>query len=132
MNDLYDEIFSDFKLYCPGFAEDIIEWEPSGKLSIIATLSDGRRVEFTQPKHRYRFLIEYDGTEESWKREFSGRLLKLMGENGISVHYKFAEATGISNQALSNYVHGKAIPSAYAVEKLARALDCPVEYLTRF
>lgn len=132
MSDLYNEIFSDFKLYCPGFAEDAISWEPSGKLSIIAALSDGRRVEFTQPSHRCRFLVEYDGTEESWKREFSGRLIKLLDENGISAHYKLAEISGVSKQALSNYIHGKAIPSAYTIDKLARVLDCPIEYLTKF
>ena len=132
MSDLYNEIFSNFKLYCPGFAEDAISWEPSGKLSIIATLSDGRRVEFTQPSHRYRFLVEYDGTEESWRKEFSGRLIKLLDENGISAHYKLAETSGVSKQALSNYIHGKAIPSAYTIDKLSRALGCPIEYLTKF
>ena len=132
MSDLYNELFIDSKLYCPGFAEDVLSWEPSGKLSIIATLSDGRRSEFTQPSHRGRFIVEYDGTEESWKREFSGRLIKLLDENGIGAHYKLAETSGVSKQALSNYIHGKAIPSAYTIDKLARVLDCPIEYLTKF
>ena len=43
-----------------------------------------------------------------------------MDENGISAHYKLAETSGVSKQALSNYIHGKAIPSAYTIDKLAR------------
>lgn len=128
MNDM---IFDRFEMYYPSIAKQAVSWEQKSNYVIFVTLSDGSIVEYNDLMNSFRTVVPYDGSEESWKREFAHRLVELMVDKGFDQSY-LSEASGVSQQSISNYIHRKAIPTAYAVDKIARALGCDVSELTEF
>lgn len=124
-------IFDRFEMYYPSIAKQAVSWEQKSNYVIFVTLSDGSVVEYNDLMNSFRTVVPYDGSEESWKREFAHRLVELMVDKGFDQSY-LSEASGVSQQSISNYIHRKAIPTAYAVDKLARALRCDVSELTGF
>ena len=59
---------------------------------------------------------------------FSERLRELIVENGIN-QSELARATGISNQAISNWVNGVSEPLISSAWRLAEYFNCSVDYL---
>lgn len=60
--------------------------------------------------------------------EFPGRLKELITKQGIS-QKKVAEMSGLTQAALTRYLHGTRIPSSRAVVKLCTALNTTPDYL---
>ena len=129
--DTYDAIYQNFKTYYPFLGSAVVSWSPDGPNSIIAELSDGSILEYNDRLRSFRTVREFDGTEESWKREFSSKLIKMMADKGCD-QTCLSEISNISQQSISNYLHKKAIPNCYTVFKLSQALGCTVSELIDF
>ena len=61
-------------------------------------------------------------TELDWLDTFSENLQELMQEKGYS-NRELADATGLSESAISYYVSGKRIPGVRAIVNMAYELD---------
>lgn len=120
-----------FKMYYPTMAEQAVSYKAKGPNIIFVTLEDGSVIEYNDLMNSFRTVVPYDGSEESWKREFAHRLVELMVDKGFDQSY-LSEASGVSQQSISNYIHRKTMPTGFAIDKLARALGCDVSELTKF
>ena len=129
--DVYDEIYTNFKTYYPFLDSEVRSWSPNGINSIIAELLDGTVIEYNDALRSFRTVRKFDGTEESWKREFSSKLIKMMANKGCDQTY-LSEISGVSQVSISNYLNKKAIPNCYTVFKLSKALGCSVTDLMEF
>lgn len=69
-----------------------------------------------------------DKTQQSWIRAFTMRLNILMVERDIS-GCQLAALTGFGESSIQGYRNGEHVPSAYAVAKIADALDCTTDDL---
>lgn len=61
-------------------------------------------------------------TEAEWLNIFSRNLQEYLVDYGAN-QSDFAEDTGLSQQAISNYVNGKQIPTLRAIINMAYALN---------
>ena len=129
--DIHDAIYLNFRTYYPFLDSAVVSWSPNGPNSIIAELSDGSILEYNDRLRSFRTVREFDGTEESWKREFASKLMKLMSDIGFD-QTRLSEISGISQVSISKYLHKKAIPNCYTASKLAQALGCTVSELIDF
>lgn len=120
-----------FGLYYPALAERAVSYENIGRFRLLVELDDGTRGEYSELSKTFKRFVPFDGTEENWKREFRHRLITLMDESPHD-QTSLAEASGLSQKSISNYVWGRTIPSGYAIAKLAKALNCSVSDLTDF
>ena len=127
----YDAINQNFKTYYPFLGYAVVSWSPDGPNSIIAELSDGSILEYNDRLRSFRTVRDFDGTEESWKREFSSKLTKMMADKGCDQTY-LSEICDISQQSISNYLNKKAIPNCYTASNLAKALGWTVSELIDF
>lgn len=127
----YDQFFEGFKLHFPSISCGTVKWEPKGKSSILVYLSDGTKVIYNHKLNCLRNVLEYEGTEDEWKREFSFKLVELMADKGLD-QLSLSELSGISQVSISNYINGRSIPNGYKIEKIARALKCSVRDLIVF
>lgn len=118
----YDPIYNNFEYYFEPFAEHAKLWYPSGKWSIIVELDNGQSIEYYDNTKRVIIRKEYS-SESEWRKEFSINLRCKMWDAGIS-QTRLAEQTGISQVSISNYLNGKSTPSGWAMDRLAKALDC--------
>lgn len=126
-----DDVINNFNIYFPSIAAQMVSGYLTSDNSLMAVLKDGSKVIFNDKLCSVRNVIEYQGTEEDWKREFANRLATVMEEKGFDQSY-LAEVSGISQVSISNYIQRKVIPSGYIVDKLARALDCHITDLVCF
>ena len=124
----FDYVYKDFKKDHHYSDEDVEDWWPIGANAIIAVLKDGTKLEYHHMLRTIRKVPTYTGSEEEWRREFSRRLSFEMYERGFDQTY-LAEASGISQTNISRYIHRKVTPSAYAVDRMARALGCYMDDL---
>ena len=69
--------------------------------------------------------------ELEWRKMFSNRLCAKMHKFGYNQSL-LSEATGISQVTISKYINCKATPTAYNVQKLAKALHCNSFELTEY
>lgn len=70
-------------------------------------------------------------TEQEWREKFA-RKLGLMLLDSNCTKKEFAETVGISECTLSNYLHGRRLPSILILKDIADALDCTMDELTTF
>ena len=124
----FDYVYKDFKKDHHYSDDDIEDWWPIGANAIIAVLKDGTKLEYHHMLRTIRKVPTYSGSEEEWRREFSRRLSFEMYERGFDQTY-LAEVSGISQTNISRYIHRKVTPSAYAVDRMARALGCYMDDL---
>ena len=124
----WDDVYANFERAFPSFAEEVVDWWPSGRFEITMKLKDGSRIRYDNYINACKLISCLNagseiGDEARWRIIFSRRLRDQMTYAGIS-QKELAELTGISVQSLSKYVNGTASPSAYNISKIARALNC--------
>ena len=124
----YKYVYEGFKMNHHYKESEIEDWWPIGANSIIVQMRDGTKLEYHHMLKTLREVPEYNGSEEEWRREFSRRLSFEMYERGFDQTY-LAEKSGISQVSISNYIKRKTTPSAYAVDRMARALGCYMDDL---
>lgn len=129
-----DYVWDQFNWLYRSDAARTIKWEKLETDYYKATLDDGSFVYYDALEHTARFMTQEEGlfnTEELWRREFSRRLIWIMGVKGIG-QKELSELTGISQSAISYYTRGAKIPSAYSCAVIAQALNCSLDFLQKF
>ena len=131
---IYNDTFDKFEQYYPSIAKNIVDWYPSGRNTIIVVLNDNSKMEYHNVLKSIRNIpniIDRDEfTEDNYQRDFSYNLMNKMVDAGFD-QTLLSEKTGISQVSISKYLHRKALPSIYNCEKIARALNCSINELTK-
>ena len=70
-------------------------------------------------------------TEVEWLDVFSDNLVSMMREHDITQR-ELAYETGLSESAISNYIHRRQIPCLKAIINIAHFLDCSIDELIDF
>lgn len=70
-------------------------------------------------------------SEDEWRTSFSKLLCAIMARNNIS-QSELVIRTGINKDDIIRYCSGKVIPPFNAVDKIARALECPLDDFLNF
>lgn len=117
----------------------VVDWYPSGYAEITVTMSDGLMYVFntigsciTPVQNKQDIDDHYNEistNEDTWRKNFSKRLVIKMRRQGISQD-RLSQRSGISIVTLSRYMNGLATPSGFNLQRLSRALGCSVTELT--
>lgn len=128
--DLVDMYYRNFTMQFPYDAARAVEYYlEDGGYNLIVILNDGRRVSFDVYEESSRYLPNTDDVDEDrFRMEFGRRLRRIMDFNHVS-QLELSEKTGITPAMISRYICGKATPSFYNADKIARALGCSVTEL---
>lgn len=70
-------------------------------------------------------------TEIQWLETFGENLYEMMQEARLTQE-ELAAKTYLSQPTISNYIHGKTMPSIKAIINLAYVLDCGIDDLIDF
>ena len=70
-------------------------------------------------------------SEATWLRIFSDNLLDMLGEAGMT-QSDLADASGLSEGSISNYINKKQMPGVKALINISHALDCTLDELMDF
>ena len=124
-----NSLYSNFKRYFPNIANDVRSHVVSSPDELIVVLKNGDKMFYDDMFKTIRQLPVCANTmsEEACRREFGIRLRSIMHRKGIT-QTELSKATGINPISISNYINGKTSPSFYYADKIARALDCTLEY----
>lgn len=68
--------------------------------------------------------------DDHFRKIFARRLRQILYARDMS-QSELAKKSGISQTCISRYANGSRMPSGYCITKLAEALGCRVEDLTR-
>lgn len=137
MFDENERIIREYKLWYPTFYERTIDIAITGYHLLLASLDDGNKVEFSLLDNSLRDVTHIytngsdDASEEEWRKRFGDRLKTLLRDRSFK-HESFSELLGISRAMLSRYINGKATPSSYVIQRIARVLNCDVRDLIDF
>lgn len=131
---MWEPVLKSFKMHYPELYEQMVDWHPSAHLQIAIKLNNGKYI-------TYDLIDDLIGTtydpyastdrldEDMWKDNFAKRLTNRMRTGCISQSI-LSDLTGISMVTLSKYMNGRAIPSGYNLDRIARALKCSIAELT--
>lgn len=125
----YDRMFNHFVMRFPFIAEKVVECCESSEYDITFKLEDGDIFLYDDMEGSIRKLPSDSGslTKEECDREFGERLMRMMRRKAVT-QAELSERTGIDQAQISRYLNGKNSPSFYIVDKIAKALNCSVEY----
>lgn len=125
---MQDRIKENMKTYFPFITEHAVEFIPDGPMVMIMKLDTGESFLYDDIDKTIRRLPSDSGnmTELELRREFCFRARRIMTIKGIT-QVELAQRTGITQQALSNYLSCKTTPGFYALDKIAKALKCSVD-----
>lgn len=70
-------------------------------------------------------------TEIQWLETFGENLYEMILESGYT-QAEIADKTYLSQPTISNYIHGKTMPSIKAIINLAYVFDCGIDDLIDF
>lgn len=126
---MINDIFEEFCKMWPLAADKVIEYYPSDSFEIIVLLDDGSVMQYDQIMKTCRSANSLEELkrkrtprdEEEWKKEFSVRLYRKMKIKGFTQD-DLAWESDISRASITKYVNGVAVPSAYNLAKMAKAL----------
>lgn len=125
----YNHVFEDFKRY-NAISFPIVDWRQVGPCEIVVRFEDGYRVHYSSRTHCFTPMYDMlSMNDDDWKWQFSMRLLVQM-QTARMTQEKMAEETGLSQATISNYMNGRRVPDAIALNKIVRALGCSVTDLT--
>lgn len=118
-------LIKDFEMHYPHLRDGIVEYQRGEPFELIAKLDDGRVLSYYMPDNLIRYLPSDSDIddEDKCKREFGIRLQHAMHKAGL-LQYELAEATGIPQSQLSNYINGKKLPGFMSLMRITQALGC--------
>lgn len=70
-------------------------------------------------------------TKGEWIKNFSSNLSSMLFEANMSQE-ELADASGVSQAAISRYLSGQRAPDLRSVNNIAYALDCDIDDLVNF
>lgn len=128
------DILEDFRLNCPWAANMVVDWDRGNYMELIVELSDGTALLYDGILKTFRRARSMDRLisslhpkdEDGWRREFGLRLWRLMADRGMTQR-SLADASGISQASIAQYLNCNVMPSAFVVTRIADALDCTKE-----
>ena len=125
---MQDRIKENAKNYFPLVFKHTVEFIPEDRMTMVMRLDSGESFLYDDYDNTIRRLPtnSADMTEQEVRREFCFRVRQIMLIKGIS-QVELSEMTGITQPALSNYLSCKTTPGFYAVDKIAKALNCSVD-----
>ena len=97
---------------------------------LLITYKDGKR-ELFDTLEGYRRFIKYESdalTEEEHRKEFPKILYKMMRRKNVS-QSELARKIGTSQQMISKYITGKALPGYTILKKMSKIFNCSVDDL---
>lgn len=136
-DNIYLDVFEEFKHMCPYSVDKIEKWYPHGELAIVVELTDGGAYLYDSIMGSFRYasnlekLLRAPEDEEKWRIAFSLHLYRTMKMRGLTQD-ELAWRTGISVGAMSSYMNGFTIPNIYTIRKIAKELKCSVDELINF
>lgn len=125
----YNRMFNNFIMRFPFIAEKVVECLGASEFDITMRLEDGDIFLYDDMEGSIRKLPSDSGslTRDECNREFGERLLRIMRRKCIT-QSELSEMTGLTQSQISNYINGRNAPSFYVVDKIAKALNCSIEY----
>ncbi|RHT38329.1 XRE family transcriptional regulator [Firmicutes bacterium AM31-12AC] len=129
--DYWESMFDYYARVYPQYAERTINWFPSGEMEITVRLDDRTFWVFDMMGPTIKPLgnkelnpeAEDEISEEEYRIRLSRNLRIKMYHTTISQD-TLSKRSGISAVTINKYMNAKATPSAYNLERIARALQC--------
>ena len=119
---MLNDLIRMFKLYRPDDDKEVTEYVEKYGERVVGKTADGRGFVYDNYDHTIWDLPkDEDLTKEVYSREFGRSLERALQLSGMT-QYELADKTGISKNQISKYVRGKAMPTFYSVELMAKAL----------
>lgn len=131
MSDRWLEImFDNFKSYNPGIVDRVVSYKVVGRDELMVTLNDGRVTLFDIMDKTSRYLPKDDDnmSNEILQKEFGRRFRKRLQMEHMTQR-ELSELTEIPYQLLSDYANGRRNPGMSNIRRIARALNCSIDYL---
>ena len=124
-----EKMFGNFAMRFPFIAEKVVEWSENSEYDITVRLEDSSMFLYDNIEGSIRKLPSDSRslTKDECNREFGERLMRMMRRKAVTQE-ELSERTGIGQAQISRYLNGKNSPSFYIVDKIAKALNCSVEY----
>ena len=125
----HKEIFEDFIMRHPDWAENVAGYKPKHLYAIRITFKNGEQIDYNIRTRSYREVHEYfvndpdDVTDESCREIFAANLAEMMRSKGFG-QPELSARTGLSTATISKYLRKLATPSITNLEKIAHALNC--------
>lgn len=125
----YNRMFNNFTMRFPFIAEKVAECLGTSEFDITMRLEDGDIFLYDDMDGSIRRLPSDSGslTKDECNREFGERLLRILRRKCVT-QSELSEKTGLTQAQISNYINGRNAPSFYVVDKIAKALNCSIEY----
>ena len=129
----FDSMIAELKEGNPGFADQIVDYYPSGQMELVIKLQDGSRWRYdyrlkTLSRLPFRVSSNEDISEQEWRDNFAAKLRRRMYMKGYT-QIELARATGIPHVSIGNYMRASTTPSGYNIDRLCRVLECPASEL---
>ena len=124
-----DEVmWSRFEKQFPLISKSVCSYYSENPYELVVCLSNGDKYIYDDELQTIRQLPAsvQDMDERDFRREFGIRLKKLMFRKNMS-QLELSERTGISNSGISRYISGRNLPSFYAIDRIAKALECSAD-----
>lgn len=105
--------------------EQIKRWRWINEWDLFIEFTNGEKYIYDNYTKYFRY-ITYDRTtinEKQFRLEFRDRLNSMMQRKGITQEM-LAEFIGTSQQMISRYCRGDAMPSQFIIHKMALLLEC--------
>lgn len=118
----YESVYLKFQTWFPVIASQTVEWYMHSDFDLVAVMSDGSRILYDDFWQTIRKLPKIE-TEEQYRIEFGRRLRALMDRKQIT-QGTLSEMIDIPQSRISEYMNGKHMPSAFVVDKIAKAIGC--------
>ena len=124
-----DYIIDNFKSHFPALAEKMVSCKKDKYGQVTAVLKDGRKILYDDCCCRVREVPDSSNiTRDEFGKDFGQRLWYIMRCKGID-QVELSKRTGFQQSTISNYINGINVPSFYAIDRIARILDCSIDDL---
>lgn len=126
---MVENLLRNLEAYDPTLYEHMESYRQISNFELVVVRDDGRKYLYDDMLHGFRRLADDSDnmTEEQVKREFGRRLKQMLNIKGMT-QKELSEAIGVSQISLSKYITGDAAPSFPKVDKIAKVLNCSVDY----
>lgn len=124
------DLVEDLKFYHRNITDDdILEYRVDDAFCITIKFKNGVYAVYNSNDKSLRQLpSDYRNlTDEDLMREFSYRVRHMALLRGMTLG-ELANVIGINQSQLSGYITGRVMPSFRVIDKIARALNCSVDY----